>query len=350
MRILFLPVNVASMQPITAHAMNQIEGIEAKCIVDQNNLLATVNDTVISIPRTSKLRLWKSIYYGLTYFNKIKKWIEWADVLHYVYTPGDKFHRDLSYANKLGKKIFIEFVGSDIRIPELLSEFNPYYRNVYYNENYEYKQVEGPNKELKLQKLFADHGAIPIVNPEMQIFVNKDLFPKSHQIYFRINVNDFVPSYPQIENKRPIIVHSPSALYAKGSNIILPMIERLQKSYDFEFIMIHKKPRAEVLEIIQKADIFIDQIILGTYAMAAMEAMAYGKPTLCYIMPEVFKNGLVADIPVVNVNPDTIEEKLIELILNPQMRNEIGKKSRAYVLKHHDDQKIAHQLIEIYNS
>lgn len=338
------------MQPITAHALNQIEGIEAKCIVDQNNLLATENDTVISIPRTSKRNFWKSIYYGLNYFNKIKKWIEWADVLHYVYTPGDKFNRDLAYANKLGKKIFVEFVGSDIRIPEMLSEINPYYKHAYYHENYEYKQVEGPNKELNLQKVFSKYGAIPIVNPEMQIFVSRTLFPKLHQVYFRINVNDFIPRYPILENKRPIIVHSPSALIGKGSNIILPTIDRLQKTYDFEFILIHKKPRAKVLEIMANADIFIDQIIAGTYAMAAMEAMAYGKPTLCYIMPEVFKNGLTVECPVVNVNPDTLEEKLVELILNPQMRLDIGIKSRAYIEKYHSDVSLAHQLLNIYNS
>ncbi len=337
------------MQPITAHAMNQIKGIEAICISDQNNSLASFNETVVMIPRPSKKRFWSSVYYGLTYFYRIKKFIEWADVLHYVYTPGDKFHRDLAYAQKLGKKIFVEFVGSDIRYPELLSQFNPYYKHAFYFENYEYINVEATNGNLKLQKIFSKYRAIPIVNPEMQLFVDRNLFPKLYQVYFRINFEDFEPSYPRVETKRPIIVHSPSALIAKGSNIILSIIERIQKIYDFEFIIIHKKPRAEVLEILKRADIFIDQIILGTYAMAAMEAMAYGKPTLCYIMPQVFSNGLTSECPVVNVNPDTIEQKLVDLILNPQMRHEIGMASRAYIEKYHNDKTIANQLLEIYS-
>ncbi len=338
------------MQPVTAAAINKISGAQALCIVDQNNTLASINDTITVIPRTSKKNIIQSILNGVLYFRRIKKWIEWADVLHYAYTPGDKFRRDLAYAHKLNKKIFVEFVGSDIRIPELLSEINPYFKNAYYHENYEYKRVEAPNKELKLQKIFSKYGAIPIVNPEMQLFVNRTLFPTLHQVFFRINVNDFSHLYPKIETKRPVIVHSPSALIAKGSNIILPIIERLKKKYDFEFIIIHQKPRSEVLELLKKADIFIDQIILGTYAMAAMEAMAYGKPTLCYIMPEVFKNGLTPECPVVNVNPDTIEEKLIELILNPQLRHEIGLKSRTYIENYHNDLTIAHQLIDIYKS
>lgn len=70
MKILFLPVNVASMQTITAAALNQFEGIEAHCIVDQQNPDANVNETVLVIPRTSKKELFKSIYYALTYFKK----------------------------------------------------------------------------------------------------------------------------------------------------------------------------------------------------------------------------------------------------------------------------------------
>ena len=81
-----------------------------------------------------------------------------------------------------------------------------------------------------------------------------------------------------------------------------------------------------------------------------MEAMSYGKPTISYIMKEVFENGLPLDCPIVNANPDTLEEKLIELITNPILRHEIGKKSRAYVEKYHDVEKISKKLLEIYKS
>ena len=349
MKVLFLPVNIASMQPITCKEMNNISGVDARCIIDQNTLMVSSNENVLIIPRSSRKNILFSILNTFIYFFKIKKWIKWADVLHYVYTPGDKFNRDLAYAHKLGKKIFVEFVGSDIRIPELLSEINPYYKHAYYNEEYEYKHVEKNNNNLKLQKVFSNFKATPIVNPEMQLFLNQGLFPKFHQVYFRINVHDFIPLYPKVNNQKPIIIHSPSALIAKGSNIILQIVDRLKFSHDFEFILIHKKPRKEVLELLKNADIFIDQIILGTYAMAAMEAMSYGKPTLCYIMPQVYQNGLPKECPVVNVNPDTLEEKLIELIENPKLRHNIGLKSREFVEKYHNAGQLAFELQKIYS-
>ena len=72
--------------------------------------------------------------------------------------------------------------------------------------------------------------------------------------------------------------------------------------------------RAEALEIMQKADIFIDQLILGSYGMSSIEAMSFGKPVMTYIMPKVFEAGLPNECPIVNTNPTNLEGNLIALI------------------------------------
>jgi len=350
MKILFLPVNVASMQTITAAALNQFEGIEAHCIVDQQNPDANVNETVLVIPRTSKKELFKSIYYALTYFKKIKHWIEWADVLHYVYTPGDKFHRDLKYAYNLRKKIFVEYVGSDIRVPQLLAEINPYYKFLLDSKLFEYSAVEKNNGNYELQNVFHKYGAIPIVNPEMKIYLKPNLYPKVVDLFIRIDVENINPIFPTLDTSKIRIVHSPSAKYAKGSQYIIPLINKLSQIYPIDFVLNHKRPRQEVLDTLVYADIFIDQIIAGSYGMASIEAMAYGKPTICYIMNEVFNNGLPRSCPIVNANPDTLEEKLVELIESACLRREIGIRSRKFVEEYHNVNSIAHQLLKVYNS
>ena len=98
------------------------------------------------------------------------------------------------------------------------------------------------------------------------------------------------------------------------------------------------------------AGIFIDQIILGSYAAAAIEAMSMGKPTVAYIMPSVFKKGVSESCPIVNANPDNLKAVLIDLINNPQLRNEIGRKSRKFVEEFHDSDKLAIQLLDIYRN
>ena len=84
--------------------------------------------------------------------------------------------------------------------------------------------------------------------------------------------------------------------------------------------------------------------------MAALEAMSFGKPVVCYIMPQIFENGLSQECPIVNANPDTLEEVLIKLITSPSLRNEIGKKSRTFVEQNHDVELLSDQLLSLYSS
>jgi glycosyltransferase involved in cell wall biosynthesis len=350
MKILFLPVNVASMQAITAQAMNQIDGVEAKCFTFQDHIYLTKNENTYYFPRTYS---WKNpiklIKTKIQYRRKLKEFIDWADILHYVGCPGLKSYRDLKWIVNSNKKVFIEFVGSEIRNPDLLLNLNPYYTKVFH-EGYEYKLQESGNNKKIVQLKFSEIGAKVLANPEMKLYVDNNLLPEIFSFNNRINVRDFVPKFPSKLNNKPLIVHSPSAPIAKGSQIIASIIDKLKMRFEFDFIMLHNKPRTEVLDIMKKCDIFIDQIICGSFGMAALEAMANGKPTLCYIMDEVYDNGLPRDCPIVNVNPDTLEEKIIELICNSELRHEIGIQSRNYVEKFHDVKVLVKDLLKIYRS
>jgi glycosyltransferase involved in cell wall biosynthesis len=77
--------------------------------------------------------------------------------------------------------------------------------------------------------------------------------------------------------------------------------------------------------------------------MAAMEAMSFGKPVMCYLLPQVFEAGLPQECPIVNTNPVNLKEQLIKLINNPKLRESIGMAGRAYVEKYHDAEIISTQ-------
>ena len=70
-------------------------------------------------------------------------------------------------------------------------------------------------------------------------------------------------------------------------------------------------------------------------------------------MPEIeVLNGKyyirLGELPFVNTNPDTIYDNLKDLILNPEKRHEIGKKSREYVERYHDVNVVIDDLLNIY--
>lgn len=338
------------MPALTAQAFNNFDGISAKCITISTHKYQQTGNHVIILPQAvPKSKPFKWLLYKYRFFMAVRKWIQWADIVHYtMYPVYQRNNWDLNFAAKHKKKIFVEWLGSDIRYPEFLKAINPYYAHAFEN-GYEYVHYESNAQSAKTQQAFAKYKAIPMLCAEMRLYLQKSIFTDSKLLYQRINTKNFKPVYPDIKKNRPLILHSPTAKIAKGSNIIMPMLAALQKEYDFEYRMLNGLSRQEVLQQMQTADIFIDQIIIGGYGMAAMEAMSFGKPVMCYIMPQVFEAGLSAECPVVNTNPDNLKEQLITLLTNPVLRNEIGKKSRAFVEKFHDVELVSKQMLAEYN-
>src|SRR5688572_13009129 len=116
MNVLILPVNIASQPAITAEALNRVEGVNALCITNFIHPLQSLESNTIYIPKNfSKRKPLKWLYYKLTYKREIKKYIKWADIIHYVWGPAFNNGDDVKYAYDLGKPIFVEWLGSDIR-------------------------------------------------------------------------------------------------------------------------------------------------------------------------------------------------------------------------------------------
>jgi glycosyltransferase involved in cell wall biosynthesis len=164
-------------------------------------------------------------------------------------------------------------------------------------------------------------------------------------------VRDVVPAFPSAEKASPVIIaHAPSAPVAKGTKYVLRAVENLRKEYKIEFVLIQNMPLSLALKTIRDCDIYVDQMIWGGYAVTSQQAMALGKPIVCYLKPVLSENLYPEDIPVVNATVDNLEDKLAELIRNPSLRHELGKRSRHYVEKYHDHIWVAERLVEIYRS
>ena len=352
------------MPAITCAALNKINGIQAVYLAANKHPYISDNQyrKGISCPieyvsfkkhplKHIAFKLFFHVFFKPYRLAKFCRWVVWADVVHWTSVPILSFNLDLLVVKLLRKKRFVEWVGSDIRVPEVTMKESIWYKEAY-NNGYEYSQMESKEKSYKLQEKFASHGFVPILVPEMQLFLKPGLFPIVHTTQYRSFEKDKQPiSYPpKITNEKIVIVHSPSAKIAKGSNFILSVINELKTRYPIEFILLHNIPRPQVLEAMKGCDIFIDQIILGSYASAAIEAMGYGKPVVAYIMPAVFAKGTPISCPIINANPATLKDELTRLIEDPLLRNKLGIESRKYVEQMHDADKLAIDLIKIYES
>ena len=346
LKVLFLPYNIASKASTAIDALNRIEGIQAKGLFLGGSSNQTIGSNVTRldpVPFGSNPLKW--ISHQVTKAHQFERLIRWADVVHWIWDSAFAGQLDLRYAAWLKKPGIIEWSGSDIRYPEKAIALNPYMQDIY-EKGYEYAHIESKENSDRVQERFARVGFYPLTTPEMNLYLRNDLFPHTYSTLHRMDLASFSPVLSN--NARPVLVHAPTKRFAKGTPYIIEAVDALRQELDFEFVLLENLPRKEALRQVQHCDIFIDQLMLGSHGLASCEAMAFGKPVLCYIMPAVYTNGLPASCPIVNTTKDNIKEKLRELILDKTRREVLGKQGRHYAETYLDADKAAARYVDMY--
>ena len=136
------------------------------------------------------------------------------------------------------------------------------------------------------------------------------------------------------------IVHCPNHKYVKGTDFIINACNELKnEGLNIELIILENITNNKLREIVKQCDILAAEVIYG-YATNEIEGMSLGKPVISNLENDHY--FLVAKrytyfkyCPIISATPETIKQRLKELIINPELREEIGKKSRDYVIKFH---------------
>lgn len=138
------------------------------------------------------------------------------------------------------------------------------------------------------------------------------------------------------------IVHAPNHRNIKGTQFIIDAINELvEEGYNIELILLEKLPNSVVKEKIAESDLVIDQLIVGWYAMFAIEAMCLKKPVITkidkkleelYIMENLLKKD---ELPLINADIYNIKDIIITCYKEKDILYKIGEKSYNYVCKHH---------------
>lgn len=236
------------------------------------------------------------------------------DVFHFHSTSIIPFGLDIPIWRIQKKKVIIHHHGSDIR-----------------------------NKgEPRLYEKFADK--IIVSTPDLLKWS-----PNAVWVPNPISIEDF--SYVGTENKEKSeeinVIHAPSNRAKKGTEYVIKAIDKLKtEGYKINLMLIENMPNNKAIEYYKKADIVIDQLLIGWYGMFAMECMAFGKPVCSYISEDM--ESYMPFNPIINTSPENIVENLRILAENGSFRKEAGYKSRKYIKEMHDANKIARKINNIY--
>ena len=130
-------------------------------------------------------------------------------------------------------------------------------------------------------------------------------------------VENLVPSAkPVLADDTVTIVHCPSNPTVKGSEIVDEVLEEIRHEFPIRYCTPRNLEHRELLEIYANGDIVIDQLRVGAYGVAAVEAMALGRLVLAHVSPEVrlfIARATGMELPIVEVNPSNLREVLAEI-------------------------------------
>ena len=173
----------------------------------------------------------------------------------------------------------------------------------------------------------------------------------------RIEIKDIKNCHENIlaVNEEVIIVHAPNHRMLKGTEFLIDAVKSLKKEgYKIDFIILERMENNDVLKTIRSADIFVDQLVMGYYGLAAIEGMASGVPVICNLenreITNVFRRySFLNECPIVSATPETIADTLRVLITHAKLREELGRAGRHYVEKYHSYKTAQYMFGAIYD-
>ena len=144
------------------------------------------------------------------------------------------------------------------------------------------------------------------------------------------------------------VVHAPSSAAVKGTASIRPIVIRMRENGALDYTEITGVPHSRMPGIYADADVVLDQFRLGSYGVAACEAMAAGKVVVGHVHSSVREHVRLAtglELPIVESTVDSLESVLLSLADDPARRERLALEGRAFVSSVHDGRFSADALL-----
>lgn len=333
MKILHAPSNVANQAWALAHGLRSL-GHEAEVWHYGENRFGFPNDRALQYPPEDPADVWRLVNEALERF----------DVFHFHYARSLVPYQmnaipglwDLPLYREARKPVYFTFHGSDVRRRSLHLELD---RWSYFRDTDIACDEDDILKRLKIIRTYASD--LFVSSPIDLPFVTDAIF------HPRAIMLEEYPFVGPVRAKEPLVVHAPSNRNTKGTSHLLRAVEQLRsEGVDFELKLVEGMPVEDVRKLMHDADILVDNLLLGDYGVAGIEAMALGKTVITR------QDRIVADtvgtVPVLAADPDTIASVLRRAVRDDGLRRELAPKAREFVEKTHASRKVAEILVRQY--
>jgi hypothetical protein len=213
------------------------------------------------------------------------------------------------------------------------------------------KNILGDRKRAIGYAGLVDYAVTPVFEYDHAHAVFPHAIHRRIPLPIAVGSIDFAPATTKV---RPVIVHAPTRRGFKGTHVVLEAIKLLQaRGATFEFRMVENLSFSDYLKCMQECDIHIDQVLVQSAGIAALESLAMGKVVVSGNGPaarEYFP--FAAESPVVNASPDpaALAETLHGLLREKSGFAAQGARGRLFVATHHDHLEIARQFSALWQA
>ncbi|WP_165547241.1 glycosyltransferase [Kribbella sindirgiensis] len=222
--------------------------------------------------------------------------------------------------------------GSDVRIPSRHAETEPW--SPFPNLDDETVELLERNSTRAVELFTSYPGRVYVSTPDLLDYV-----PNAIWCPVIVDVEAWRSDAPVLAHRKPVVAHAPSKSAMKGSELIDPIMESLAERGLITYRRVEGVDPADMPAVYRDADIVLDQFRIGSYGVAACEAMAAGRVVVGHIAQHVrdrvaAETGL--DLPIVDATPDTVEQVVLDLIAHPERGREIAARGADFVEMVHD--------------
>lgn len=226
--------------------------------------------------------------------------------------------------------------GSDLRDPDAHMARMEY--SLYETASSEW--VELFRQSSAANRLRAGDHVVFVSTPDLLLDA-----PAATWLPLTVELEDWRMPAADFSRERPVVLHLPSRRNPpiKGSQFINPVLEKLDRQGKIRCLRPDMVKHREVRSLVERADIVVDQILTGSYGVAAVEAMAAGRVVVGNVSSEV--RALVGDeVPIVDASPASMEATIVRVIEDPSQATEVARRGVDYVTKWHSGEAAAEAL------
>ena len=247
--------------------------------------------------------------------------------------------RDLQAA---GVRVALVCHGSDIRLPSRHASRNP---------DSPFQGSLLPNtasleREAAANRRILDKLGLPVFvsTPDLLIDV-----PSALWIPVVIDTQAWGAGGAVLERHVPVVLHAPSGAVMKGSDLIDAGMRRLHDEGVIEYRRLERVPAHEMIDAVRSADIVLEQFRLGSFGVAAVEALATGRLVVGAVTDQVrdhvrAETGL--DLPIVHSTAADVPAVVRDLVARRAASQRHAALGRDYAVSVHDGRRSAAVLAQ----